>query len=92
MAFKKQEKTQNTEVKIADPVEVKAQELKEQEIIAKARGETSAKVVKTSICVQISMPTFERLKRYLNTEAKRIESQSYIVNDAINFWLDAKGF
>ncbi|WP_263363177.1 MULTISPECIES: hypothetical protein [Helicobacter] len=35
----------------------------------------------------------ERLKRYQNSEnAKRIETQNYIFTQALNAWLDAKGF
>lgn len=43
----------------------------------------------------VLLPTdlIERLKRYQNSEnAKRIETQTYIVTQALNAWLDNKGF
>lgn len=74
-------------------------EIKEREYIAAARGETGT--VDTSLAkatgsknftVVLPLTTIDRLKRYWLTEAKRIESQNYIVNEAIHLWLDNKGF
>lgn len=43
--------------------------------------------------VLLPIELIERLKRYQNSEnAKRIETQNYIFTQALNAWLDAKGF
>lgn len=41
----------------------------------------------------IPVEVIERLKRYQNSEhAKKIETQAYILTQALNAWLDSKGF
>ena len=43
--------------------------------------------------VLLPIELIERLKRYQNSEnAKRIETQTYIFTQALNAWLDSKGF
>lgn len=43
--------------------------------------------------VLLPIELIERLKRYQNSEnAKRIETQTYIFTQALNAWLDDKGF
>lgn len=43
--------------------------------------------------VLLPIELIEKLKRYQNSEnAKRIETQTYIFTQALNAWLDSKGF
>ncbi|OBV28895.1 hypothetical protein BKN38_10025 [Helicobacter sp. CLO-3] len=43
--------------------------------------------------VLLPIELIDRLKRYQNREdAKRIETQTYICTQALNAWLDSKGF
>lgn len=68
----------------------------EKEFIESARGETGStktdkKEIK-SVSVLISLKTIDRIKRFQQTEAKKIETQSYIYENAVNEWLDKRGF
>lgn len=68
-----------------------------EDFINGGRGETdndSRKITKNGkvLHVIIREETHKRLARYIETEARRIESKAYITNEAINMWLDNKGF
>lgn len=68
---------------------------KEQEFLENARGETSLSTEKKevkNVSVLISLKTINRIKRFQQTEAKKIETQSYIYETAVNEWLDKRGF
>lgn len=75
--------------------EIKKNEIiqeKEKMFLEQARGETNEPKKQKTVSVLISLETIERLKRYQKTEAKKIETQSYIYETAVNEWLDKKGF
>lgn len=70
-----------------------------EDFINGGRGETDNDSRKTAkngngkvLHVIIREETYKRLTRYIETEARRIESKAYITNEAINMWLDSKGF
>lgn len=67
----------------------------EEEFIDGARGETSTvvktKIPKKMISIYLSLDTLQALKTYEETEAKRFESRSYIIDEAIKIWLASKG-
>ena len=68
-----------------------------EDFINGGRGETDNDSKKTAkngkvLHVIIREETHKRLTRYIETEARRIESKAYITNEAINMWLDSKGF
>ena len=68
-----------------------------EDFINGGRGETDNDSRKTAkngkvLHVIIREETHKRLTRYIETEARRIESKAYITNEAINMWLDNKGF
>lgn len=67
----------------------------EEEFIDGARGETSdvakTKIQKKMISIYLSLDTLQALKTYEETEAKRFESRSYIIDEAIKMWLASKG-
>ena len=50
------------------------------------------KVDKKGFNVLLPIETINLLREYQRTEAKKIESQAYIVNEAILLWLKSKGF
>lgn len=69
----------------------------EKEFVESARGETSLspkadKKELKNVSVLISLKTIDRIKRFQQTEAKKIETQSYIYENAVNEWLDKRGF
>ena len=66
-----------------------------EDFINGGRGETDNDSRKTAkngkvLHVIIREETHKRLTRYIETEARRIESKAYITNEAINMWLDNK--
>lgn len=75
----------------AQPLQSKG--VSESEFKNGGRAETKG-VVKTKVfSVLLPIELIERLKRYQNSEnAKRIETQTYIFTQALNAWLDSKGF
>lgn len=69
--------------------------VQEDRFIEQARGETiyeKQKVDKKGFNVLLPIETINLLREYQRTEAKKIESQAYIVNEAILLWLKNKGF
>lgn len=69
--------------------------VQEDRFIEQARGETiyeKQKVDKKGFNVLLPIETINLLREYQRTEAKKIESQAYIVNEAILLWLKSKGF
>lgn len=84
MAFKEAPRN-NNEIK----------KVQEDRFIEQARGETiyeKQKVDKKGFNVLLPIETINLLREYQRTEAKKIESQAYIVNEAILLWLKSKGF
>ena len=59
-----------------------------------ASGETntSAEKKKKSFVLFMVIDLHKRLKDYITSEAKRIETQNYIANIAIDEWLKKRGF
>lgn len=72
----------------------KVNEEKAIEFIQGASGETdnSAEKKKKSFVLFMDIELHKRLKNYISNEAKRIETQNYIANVAIDEWLSKKGF
>ena len=69
--------------------------VQEDRFIEQARGETiyeKQKIDKKGFNVLLPIETINLLREYQRTEAKKIESQAYIVNEAILLWLKSKGF
>lgn len=69
--------------------------VQEDRFIEQARGETiyeKQKVDKKGFNVLLPIETINLLREYQRTEAKKIESQAYIVNEAILLWLKSRGF
>lgn len=64
----------------------------EQEFIASAAGETTTKEYKKPKIIYIPQNLVNRLNFYSETKANRKESQNYIINEAINEWLEKRGF
>jgi len=86
MAFKKAPKT-------SEEVSEINKELRDEIFISKARGESSEiKQAMKYLNVPVPMETFNKLKSYQMTEGKKIETQSYIVNEALNDWFVKKGY
>lgn len=72
---------------------------KEADFVESASGENSeSKHTKKGnelkiISVKLPIHLIERVKRYQKSDmAKRVDTQSYIFEQAITQWLDAKGF
>ena len=62
------------------------------QIDSKSKTESKNKNNKV-FSVLLPIELIERLKAYQNSEnAKRIETQTYIFTQALNAWLDSKGF
>ncbi|MCR2057302.1 hypothetical protein CHLV4088_07820 [Campylobacter helveticus] len=69
--------------------------LQEDKFIEQVRGETNNEETKPKLKplnVPLPIETINLLKNYQQTEGKKIETQSYIVNEAILLWLKNKGF
>ena len=84
--FKKLEKTKNqNNSKI---------EIDEKRFIANAVGDTESQVkeIKKSKIIYIPQSLVNRLDSYSNTKATRKESQNYIINQALEEWLEKRGF
>lgn len=85
MAFKKAPQSINEAVR----------ESKEENFISQARGETSTSEERQTLKnlnVPLPLETINRLKNYQMTEGKKIETQSYIINEALNDWFRKKGY
>ncbi|EAJ7827670.1 hypothetical protein BCZ83_05040 [Campylobacter upsaliensis] len=73
----------------------KINEEKAIEFIQGASGETNSDVEKKkkSFVLFMDIDLHKRLKNYITSdEAKRVETQNYIANIAIDEWLTKKGF
>lgn len=70
--------------------------IQEDRFIEEARGETSSiessKPDLKNFLVPLPVDTIELVRKYQKTEGKKIETQGYIVNEAILMWLKSKGF
>lgn len=63
------------------------------EFIQAASGETdNENKKKKSFVLFMDLELHKRLKNYIASEAKRVETQNYIANRAIDEWLQKKGF
>lgn len=84
--FKKLEKTKNQ-----DNSKI---EIDEKRFIANAVGDTESQVkeIKKSKIIYIPQSLVNRLDSYSNTKATRKESQNYIINQALEEWLEKRGF
>lgn len=83
MAFKR---NKNTSIKVNEEKAI--------EFIQGATGETNIEESKKkkSFVLFMDIELHKRLKNYIVNEAKRIETQNYIANIAIDEWLTKKGF
>ncbi|TXE84754.1 hypothetical protein FPD46_00530 [Campylobacter peloridis] len=69
-------------------------EKQKKEFIEKAQGEThfSRKKDKIGRYILLDSDLSDRLEEYIKLEAKRFETKSYIFNEALDKWLESKGF
>ncbi|HIC3437200.1 TPA: hypothetical protein ACW4WB_001783 [Campylobacter coli] len=69
-------------------------EIDEKRFIANAVGDTESQVkeIKKSKIIYIPQSLVDRLDSYSNTKATRKESQNYIINQALEEWLEKRGF
>jgi len=69
-------------------------EIDEKKFIANAMEDTDSKVkeIKKSKVIYIPQSLVIRLDSYSNTKATRKESQNYIINQALEEWLEKRGF
>ena len=69
-------------------------EIDEKKFIANAMEDTDSKVkeIKKSKVIYIPQSLVNRLDSYSNTKATRKESQNYIINQALEEWLEKRGF